>query len=200
MKEETKAVPFKENFIILTLFVFLFLGLLGCALLQENFLNWLVLNCSVAILATFVNYIIWIFLRHDRKRYFSLYSFVLIIVLAYYLMLPAFVSLYPLTYFWFLLVITVGIGILLIVNRVSIARAIHYRQPGGWFMKIFIIFLVVCICLGLLSPHPRGKEGSMPALRALYYIIGLGLLSSSPAFFISREKAKGLENLTEEEM
>ena len=198
MKEETKPVPFKENFIIVTLFVFLFCGLICSAFLEEgNFLNWLILNYSIAILAAFVNYIIWVFQRHNRKRYFSLYGFVTMIVLTYYIMSPAFVSLYPSKYFWFLLAITVGIAILLFVNRVSIARAIHYPQIGGWFMKISIIFGVVIVCLAIFAPSPK-REGSITAARALFYLFGLGLLSISPALLISREKTKELEDLPKE--
>ena len=180
-----------KELIFITSFLYLFLGLITSAFLEENFLNWLIINYIIAIIAAVVNYIIWIFHRHS-KRYFSLQYIVVMIVLTYYLMLPAFVSLYPSTYFWFLLAITIGIAILIFVNRVMVVRAIHYPQKGA--VIIFTIFIVVFICLALMSPT-RHREGSMPALMALYYLGGIGLLSISPVILSSRKKAKELENL-----
>ena len=177
------------------IFSYLFFGLVSSAFSEENVLYWLIINYIIAIIAAFVNYIIWIFHRHN-KRYISLQYFVVVIVLIYYFMLPAFVSLYPSKYFWFLLAITVGITVLLFVNRVMAVRAILYPQKG--VVIIFIIFIVVFICLGIMSPS-RHREGSVSASIALYYLVGLGLLSISPAILISREKAKELENLSPDE-
>ena len=173
------------------IFSYLFFGLIASVFSEEHVLNWLIINYIIAILAAFVNYIIWIFHRHS-KRYFSLQYFVVIIVLTYYLMLPALISLYPSTYFWFLLGITVGIAILLFMNRIRVVRAILYPQKG--VVIIVIIFFVVFVCLGIMSPS-RGREGSIPALRALLYLVGLGLMSISPVVIISREKAEEIANL-----
>lgn len=182
-----------KELIFITSFLYLLFGSIAGAFMEVNFLNWLIINYIIAIIAAVLNYIIWIFHRHS-KRYFSFQYIVVMIVLTYYLMSPAFVSLYPSTYFWFLLTITIGIAILIFVNRVMVVRAILYPQKGA--VIIFTIFIVVFICLAIMSPSRR-SEGSMPALRGLYYLVGLGLISFSPAILFSQERAKGLENLPE---
>ncbi len=177
------------------LFCYLLFGIISSAFSEENFLNWLIINYSIAILAGFVNYIIWRFYKHS-KRYFSLQYFVVVIVLTFYLMSPAFEFLYLSKYFWFLLAITIGIMILLVVNRVSVARAIYY--PQSWAIKISIIYCVVLVCLFIIAPNRRDLEGSVPGVRAILYLLGFGLLSISPALLISREKTKELENMPDE--
>jgi magnesium-transporting ATPase (P-type) len=193
MQEETKQVPFKKSLILVNLFMFLFVGLVTSAFSEGNFLYWLIINSIIAILVAFMNYIIWIFHRHDSKQYFHLNVFIMMIGFTYYFMSPAFGLLYPSKYFWFLLAITVGIAILLFVNRVMVARAILYPQKG--VVIIFFIFIIVLVCLGIMAPSRNEYEGPIPIVRAILYLLGLGLLCISPVVLISREKAEELSNL-----
>ena len=198
MKEETKSVPFRENYIFVTLFMFLFFGSMVSLFPYEYVVKWLIFNGSFAILVTIVNYIIWIYQKHDSKRYYSLNSFVMLIVLTYYFMSPAFKILYPSVFFWILLAGTLGFTIVLFLNRINIARGI--LNPGElWFKKLLLIYLVIFVCfviglfvyVNLLNLY----SGEIMAVAIFLYFVGFLFLSLSPVFLTSPEMAKKLENM-----
>lgn len=198
MLEETKSVSFKENYILPPLILFLFFGSMVSFFPEENVVKWLIFNLSLAVLATFVNYIIWIFHKHDSKRYYSLNTFVMLIVLTYYLMSPVFKILYPSVYFWILLAGTLGFTIVLFINQKNVARGI-LNPRELWFKKILLIYLVLFLCVFIIlcifySLIASDAQGIMAAAIILF-LIGFLLLSLSPVFLTTPEMAKKFENM-----
>ena len=198
MQEETKSVPFKENYILPPLILFLFFGTMVSIFPEENVVKWLIFNLSLAILATFVNYIIWIIHKHDSKRYYSLNSFVMLVVLTYYLMSPIFKILYPSVYFWILLAGTLGFTIVLFINRINVARGI-LNPRELWFKKILLIYSVIFSCVFILltiyaSLIDSDSKASMAAAIILF-LAGFLYLSLSPVFLTTPEMAKKFENM-----
>ena len=199
MQEETKSVPFKENYILPPLILFLFFGTMVSLFPYENVVKWIIFNCCLAILATFVNYIIWIFHKHDSKRYYSLNSFVMLITLTYYLMSPILKILYPSVYFWILLAGTLGFTIVLFINQKNVARGI-LNPRELWFKKILLIYLVIFSCVFILlcifySLFASDSQGIMAA-SIILFLVGFLFLSLSPVFLTTPEMAKKFENMT----
>ena len=182
MKEENEWVPFKENFIFLTLFLHVFIGFFVSFMPEENVVKWLIINMGMAILAAALNYIIWIFQKHNSKRYFSLHSFVMLIVLVYYAMSPVFKALYPTPFFWLILVVTIGFFSFLLVKRDSITKALVNPREMR-YKKFLYIFILLLLIVG----------GLMWAL--VFYFIGLLFMLVLPAFLTTPDRAKQLEKM-----
>ncbi len=199
MQEKTKPVSFKENYILPPLILFLFFGTMTSIVPYENVSKWIIFNCFLAILATFVNYIIWIFHKHDSKRYYSLNSFVMLIVLTYYLMSPVFKILFPSGYFWTLLASILGFTIVLFINRMNVARGL-LNPRELWFKKILLIYLVIfsgvfillCIYASLIASDSQG----IMAAAIILFLAGFLYLSLSPVFLTPPEMAKKFENMS----
>ena len=198
MQEKTKSIPFKENFIFVILFMFLFFGFCVSFFPEENVVKWLIINGSIAFLATIVNYIIWIYQKHDSKRYHSLTSFVMLIGLTYYCMSPVFKILYPSKNFWLLLVLTMGYTIILFINRIKIAREIINPREIRLKMVFYIFAIVIIIISLVLSRIIYFANSDLIAITAgsiILYLIGLVFLSFTHIYLITPKMAKKFENM-----
>ena len=199
MNTDSKPVPFRENFMFIFLVMFLFFGIMVSLIPYEHVGRWIIFNCCIAILATFVNYILWLYQKHDSKRYNSLTSFVMLVVLTYYLMSPAFKILYPSLYFWILLVGTLGFTVVLFINRINVARGI-LNPRELWFKKILLIYSVIFSCVFILltiyaSLIDSDSKASMAAAIILF-LVGFLFLSLSPVFLTTPKMAKTLEEMS----
>ena len=199
MNTDSKPVPFKENFMFIFLVMFLFFGIMVSLIPYEHVGRWIIFNCCIAILATFVNYILWLYQKHDSKRYNSLTSFVMLITLTYYIMSPAFKMLYPSIYFWLLLSLTLGYTILLFINRIKISRAI-LNPREVWFKKLLLIFSIITVLISiLLSRFLNFTDSDLAAYMVasiILYLSGLVFLSLSPVFLTTPKMAKTLEEMS----
>ena len=149
MKAEKEWVPFKENYIFITLFVHVVIGFLVSFMPEENVVKWLIINLSIAILSAILSYIIWIFQKHNSKRYFSLHSFVMLMVIVYYAMSPAFKALYPTIFFWLLLIVTIGLISFLLFKQDAITRAL-VNPREMWFKNLLFIYIGIILFIGLV--------------------------------------------------
>lgn len=197
MNEESRPVSFKDNFILAFLFMFLFFGLIVSFFPKENILKWFIFNSIVAVLASVVNLVLWISQKRDSKRYFSLISFVMLWVLTYYIMSPAFKMLYPTIYFWILLSITLGFVIVLFMNRHTISVAI--LNPGeGKTKKLFFVFLFTITMIGfILSRYiyfTISDERAIISGAILFYFLGLLFMALSPVLLTPPELAKKIKD------
>ncbi|KGR76451.1 hypothetical protein [Ureibacillus sinduriensis] len=196
MKEENEWVAFKENFIFLTLFLHVVIGFFSSFMPEENVIKWLIINMSIAILAAVMNYIIWIYQKHDSKRYFSLHSFVMVIVLIVYLMSPIFKGLYPTLFFWVILIITIGFFIFLLGRRDAITKALVNPREMRFKMFLYIFIGILLIIGGLLWAYMLAFEtGPFMGVALALYFIGLLLMLVLPAFLTTPERAKQLEEM-----
>ena len=199
MNTDSKPVPFRENFMFIFLVMFLFFGIMVSLIPYEHVGRWIIFNCCIAILATFVNYILWLYQKHDSKRYNSLTSFVMLVVLTYYLMSPAFKILYPSLYFWILLVGTLGFTVVLFINRINVARGI-LNPRELWFKKILLIYLVIFLCvfifLTIYASLIDSDSKGMMAGSIILFLVGFLFLSLSPVFLTTPEMAKKLEEMS----
>lgn len=196
MKEENEWVPFKENFIFLTLFLHVFIGFFVSFMPEENVVKWLIINMGMAILAAALNYIIWIFQKHNSKRYFSLHSFVMLIVLVYYAMSPVFKALYPTPFFWLILVVTIGFFSFLLVKRDSITKALVNPREMRYKKFLYIFILLLLIVGGLMWAYILAFEtGPFIGVALVFYFIGLLFMLVLPAFLTTPDRAKQLEKM-----
>lgn len=194
--EETRPVYFVDIFLFL--FMFLMFGCLVSLFPEDHVVQWLIFNCILAVLATFVIMIIWIFQKNNSKRYYSLLSFVMLWVLTYYLMSPAFKILYPTKFFWILLSFTLGYTIFLLLNRVQISIGI--LNPGVvWLKKLLLIYLLIfsCLVIGLFVYVSliHSYSVDMIAVGTILYLCGFLFLSLSPVLLTKPEVAKQLEKM-----
>lgn len=196
MKEENEWVTFKENYIFLTLFLHVVIGFFVSFMPEENVVKWLTINGSIAILAALLNYMIWIFQKHNSKRYFSLHSFVMLIVLTYYTMSPVFKALYPTPYFWLMLVVTIGFFGFLLVKRDKITKALVNPREMRYKKFLFIFVVLLLVIGGLLWAYINAFEtGPFIGVALVCYFIGLLFMLVLPAFLTTPDRAKQLEKL-----
>lgn len=199
MQEETKPVYFVDIFGFL--FMFLLFGVLVSLFLGEDlekFVEWVILNSIVALLATLVIMIIWAFQKNNSKRYYSLLSFVMLWVLTYYTMSPIFKILYPSKYFWILLTVTLVYTIFILLNRMIISKGI-LNPKEIWFKKLLLIYWVIfsSVVIGLFFyVYLSDYSYEMMPFAIFLYLVGLLFLSLSPVFLTKPEVAKKLENMS----
>jgi hypothetical protein len=196
MNEESQPVSFRANLIFVYLFMFLFFGLIVSFFPEENILKWLIFNSIIALLASVVNLVIWIFQKHDSKRYFSLTNFVMLWGLTYYIMSPAFKMLYPTTYFWILLSITLGFVIVILMNRHTISVAILNPREEK-MTKLIFLFLLTIVSIGFfLSIYvyfTSSGEGEIVSVAILFYFLGFIFMVLSLALLTPPELAKKIK-------
>lgn len=196
MKKEKEWVPFKENFIFFTLFLHIVIGFFASFMPEEDVVKWLIINMGMAILAAVLNYIIWIFQKHDSKRYFSLHCFVMVIVLIFYTMSPILKALYPTIYFWAILVITIGFFIFLLGKRDDITKALVNPRETRFKMFLYIFIGILLIIGGLLWAYIIAFEtGPFMGVALVCYCIGMLFMLVLPAFLTTPERAKQLEKM-----
>lgn len=196
MKEENEWVAFKDNFVFLTLFVHVVIGFLVSFMPEENVVQWLIINMGIAILAAVLNYITWIFQKHDSKRYFSLHSFVMVSVLIFYSMSPVFKALYPTIFFWLILVITIGFLLFLLGKRESITKALVNPKEMRFKMFLYIFMGILLIIGGLLWAYIIAFDtGPFMGVALIFFCIGMLFMLILPAFLTTPERAKQLEEM-----
>lgn len=194
IKATTERVTFKENYVFITLFSHLFLGFLVSFMPEENVVIWLIINCSIAILAAVLNFIIWTFQKHDSKRYFSLHSFVMLMVIVYYFMSPIFKTLFPTIYFWLLLVATIGPLTFLLFKRDVVLRELLFPKQT-WFKDFLLLaFFFVCIIAVLLRAYILAFEtGSFMVVASTSYFIALFIMLIAPGLLSTEERVEQLK-------
>lgn len=194
IKATTERVTFKENYVFITLFSHLFLGFLVSFMPEENVVIWLIINCSIAILAAVLNFIIWTFQKHDSKRYFSLHSFVMLMVIVYYFMSPIFKTLFPTIYFWLLLVATIGPLTFLLFKRDVVLRELLFPKQT-WFKDFLLLaFFFVCIIAVLLRAYILAFEtGSFMVVASISYFIALFIMLIAPGLLSTEERVEQLK-------
>ena len=196
MEVETKSVSFKNNYIFLTLFMFLFFGFLVSFFPEENVGKWIVINCSLAILAAFLNFIIWKFQKHDSIRYFSLHCFIMLLLLSYYAMSPIFKTLYPSRNFWILLAVTLGFALFFFLNQKIISRAIIHPRIF-WLKKILIAYFLGVACIFFLLSRYYIITDRSPFIVYIwmFYLLAIGFLLVLPTFLTTTEMAKKIKEI-----
>ncbi|RHW39908.1 hypothetical protein D1B33_03410 [Lysinibacillus yapensis] len=194
MKEEIESVTFKENYIFITLFVHVVIGSIVSLMPEENVLEWFMINMGIAIVLAILNLILWIFHKHDSKRYFSLHSFVMIMGGVYYAMSPAFKALYPTVFFWILLAITIGLTCVLFLKREFITRAL-VNPRESWFKGLLFYYMATVLIIGAVmwAYILAFDGGSFFVVAIIFYFIGLFLLMVAPALLATREQIKELK-------
>ncbi|RTQ94048.1 hypothetical protein [Lysinibacillus telephonicus] len=194
MKAEKEWVPFKENYIFITLFVHVVIGFLVSFMPEENVVKWLIINLSIAILSAILSYIIWIFQKHNSKRYFSLHSFVMLMVIVYYAMSPAFKALYPTIFFWLLLIVTIGLISFLLFKQDAITRAL-VNPREMWFKNLLFIYIGIILFIGgiMWAYIIAFDAGPFIGVAIIFYFIGLLMMMIAPAMLSTPERVKQLE-------
>ena len=195
MKQQLpKTVSFSGNRVFITLFLHLVFGIMSSFAPEENIGFWMKINILLALVLGFLNYILWIFHKNDSKRYFSLHSFVMMLGLAYYMMAPAFRSLYPTVFFWILLVVTLAFLVFLLVKRDDVTRALVNPQDA-WFKKVVFSYCGVIFILGsiLWAYMLATQTGPFTPVAIMLFFIGIFLIMISPAMLSTPKRVRELE-------
>jgi len=189
-----KSVPFMKNRVFITLFLHLVLGVLSSLAPEENVGVWLRINIILAIVLGLINYIIWVLHKSDSKRYFSYHSFVMLLGLAYYMMAPAFRSLYPTVFFWGLLVATLGFLVFLLLKRDDVTRALVNPQDA-WFKKVIFSYCGIILVLGgiLWAYMLATATGPFTPVAIILFFIGFFFIMISPAMLSTPERVRELQ-------
>ncbi|WP_404427584.1 hypothetical protein LG296_04950 [Ureibacillus chungkukjangi] len=196
MKQQLPTVSFSKNRVFITLFLHVVIGAMSSFAPEENVGTWMKINILLALILGLTNYILWINHKNDSKRYFSLHSFVMMLGVAFYMMAPAFRSLYPSMFFWILLVVTIGFLVFLLLKRDDITRALVNPQDA-WFKKIVFGYCGVIFITGstLWAYMLATQTGPFMPVAIMLFFIGIFLMMVSPAMLSTPKRVRELEQL-----
>jgi len=142
-------VTFQESRMIkTTILLFVTGGLFS--IIPEGDPIFLIFNLSLSLIAGVLFYVFWKKLKHHRKRYYSLLSFVMINVIAIYFAMPL-LRIYFLTItFW------IGVVVLLIMNILpylySREIAFGIQKPNKSKLgKIYTIYTILILFFGSIA-------------------------------------------------
>jgi len=189
-KHKKVYVPFANNRLFATLTLLLMIGMPMSFLPEETYLKWLIINIVVAIILTFINYLLWKKYQDDSKRYFSFHSLVMMLGLAFFAMAPVFKGLFPSIYFW-LLLIDLGIFMAFLFSKSeSIAEGILNPRLKGFKIMIYTYSGIVFFAGSVLWAYMLATEGAPWVIVAIIaFFIGLLFVMVSPAMLITPERA-----------
>lgn len=183
-------VPFANNRLFITFTLFLIIGLPASFLPEETYIRWLMINISVALILTFINYLLWKKHQNDSKRYFSLHSLVMMLGMSFFAMAPVFKGLFPSIYFWLLLI---GLGIFmafLFSKSESIAEGLLNPRLKGFKIMIYTYFGIVFFAGSVIWAYMLATEAApWVTVAILTFFIGLFFVMVSPAMLITPERA-----------
>ena len=189
-KHEKVHVPFANNRLFVTLTLLLIIGIPMSFLPEETYVKWLIINIAVAIILTFINYLLWKKYQDDSKRYFSLHSLVMMLGMAFFAMSPVFKGLFPSIYFWLLLI---GLGIFmafLFSKSESIAEGFLNPRLKGFKIMIYTYVGIVFFAGSIIWAYMLATEAApWVTVAILTFFIGLFFIMVSPAMLITPERA-----------
>lgn len=171
-----------KNRVFITLVLHLVIGMMSSFAPEENIGFWMRIHILLAIVLGFLNYILWMIYKNDSKRYFSLHSFVMLMGLAYFMMAPAFRSLFPTVFFGILLLVTIAFFVYLLFKRDDVTRAFVNPQDA-WFKKmVFSYCAVILVVGGILWAYMLGTASApFTPVAIILFFIGIFFLMISPA-------------------
>ena len=183
-------VPFANNRLFITFTLFLIIGLPASFFPEETYIRWLIINFAVAVILTFINYLLWKKHQDDSKRYFSLPSLVMMLGMAFFAMSPVFKGLFPSIYFWLLLI---GLGIFMVFlfsKSEAIAEGFLNSKLKGFKIMIYTYFGIVFFAGSVLWGYMLTTEAApWITVAILTFFIGLFFVMVSPAMLITPERA-----------
>ncbi|UOQ49731.1 hypothetical protein MUN88_06535 [Gracilibacillus caseinilyticus] len=190
----TKEVTSKDNRIIATTLLLIFIGFLTGSMPTIN-MELVISNILLAIISCCLFYVIWKKTKHDSKRYFSLFSYVMFNCIAIQLSTP-FLRLNFLTIsFW------VGIIILLLMVTLPyiFSREIVFgikNANKSKLGKIYLIFSILMIALGTVLYSDSIYSDDINATGASIYsfLAALLFLFSAPIMLIKPKEVKQISN------
>ena len=194
-KHEKAHVPFANNRLFVTLTLLLIIGMPMSFLPEETYLKWLIINIVVAIILTFINYLLWKKYQDDSKRYFSLHSLVMMLGMAFFAMTPVFKVVFPSIYFWLLLIGLVIFMAFLFSKSESIAEGFLNPRLKGFKIMMYTYFGIIFFAGSVLWAYMLATEAApWVTLAIITFFIGLFFVMVSPAMLITPERAIELRN------
>jgi len=189
------AVPFSNNRIFITFTLFLMIGLPASFIPEETYLKWLLINFSIAVLLTVVNYIIWMKQKHESKRYFSLHSFVMMLGLAFYATSPILRLIYPSMYFWILFGGLILYTVFLLSKYDTIAGGLLNPRKKGFKLLVFSFFSIVFVAGSSIWGYMLATDAApVNGVAIIVFFLGLFLLMVAPSMLVTPERAEELKS------
>ncbi|UOQ49732.1 hypothetical protein MUN88_06540 [Gracilibacillus caseinilyticus] len=185
----TKEVTSKENRIIGTTIMLFIIGFFTGSMPEISILL-IIFNCSLAILSGLVFLNIWKKTKHDSKRYFSLFSYVMFNCIAIYFAIP-FLRLNFLTIsFW--------LGIIMLLLMVTLpyiySREILFgvKKPNRSKLgKIYLIFSILVVVFGSsLFRDSMYSDGNPMGVSIYTFMAACILLFLAPIMLINPNEEK----------
>jgi hypothetical protein len=189
----SKTVPIKESRIVPTTFLLVLMGFLVSFVPEENW-SLLAVNMGLAGLCCLIFFVFWLKTKHESKRYFSLLSYVMIIALSIYFVIPFFRVFAGQLVSWLGMVLIIIMIIMPFLNRESIATGLvsPSKNPiGKYFFTVFTLifgFGVIFFATINFSENPDAI-----ALSSFFFIFALLFLFIAPVLLIKPSRVKELE-------
>lgn len=188
-----KPVPFKESRIFSTTFLLVLMGFLVSFVPDENW-SLLAVNMGLAGLCSILFLVFWLKTKHESKRYFSLLSYVMIIALAIYFVIPFFRVFAGQLISWLGMVLIIIMILLPFLHRESIASGVvnPSKNPIG---KYFFTVTALIIGFGVIffATINFSENPDAITLSSFLFILSLILLFIAPVLLIKPSRVKELE-------
>ncbi|QTC41022.1 hypothetical protein I7V34_18325 [Bacillus sp. V3] len=190
---KNKTVTFKESRIIPTTFLLVLMGFLFSFVPDENW-SLLALNIGIAGLCSILFFVFWLKTKHESKRYFSLLSYVMIIALAIYFVIPFFRVFAGQLISWLGMVLIIIMIILPFLNRESIATG-FVNPSKNPVRKYFYTVFTLIFGFGVIffSTINFSENPNAVALSSFFFIFALLFLFIAPIMLIKPSRVEELE-------
>jgi len=187
-------VTFQESRMIkTTILLFVIGGIIS--IIPEGDPIFLIFNLSLSLIAGVLFYVFWKKLKHHKKRYYSLLSFVMINVIAIYFAMPL-LRIYFLTItFW------IGVVVLLVMNILpylySREIAFGIQKPNKSKLgKLYIIYTILILFFGSIA-YSNGlvtQHTDALTVAVITFLISILFFFISPIMLIKPKEMDKLMN------
>jgi|SRR5690625_1154241 len=187
-------VTFQESRMIkTTILLFVIGGIIS--IIPEGDPIFLIFNLSLSLIAGVLFYVFWKKLKHHKKRYYSLLSFVMINVIAIYFAMPL-LRIYFLTItFW------IGVVVLLVMNILpylySQEIAFGIQKPNKSKLgKLYIIYTILILFFGSIA-YSNGlvtQHTDALTVAVITFLISILFFFISPIMLIKPKEMDKLMN------
>lgn len=190
---DNKHVPFKQSRIFVTPILLFITGTITAFLPDVNW--WfLAINLSLCVASGVAYYFLWRRFNKQSKRYFSLMSYIMLVVMGIHTALPFLRAVYGTVAFVLGIIIVLLMIALPHIHLEKIAFGVlnHSKSRGGKLVFLFIGAIFLLAPFVFFSIRTLSEKAMVPVL-AFMLMVGLFFLLIAPVMLVKPDRIEEME-------